>query len=361
MIVGLITSRDVLLHPSSIVRGFGIRRARKRSPMLRSGRRSFGGVAGVLFATLLGTAAPAMAVDPGFEVPPARVDCRYSAIPSTAEKPGSREGVLLPDGDVFRPLLADQREPRFYADYMRVDLEGSSDVLSEGHGEHFNAALVAFGGSFGIWGLRQPHGCDGLQVSLFGVVFSQFNLDTSSFDLINSDYLVGPQVTLRWGRWSGRVRFYHQSSHLGDEFLLNYGVEHGVQRQDLSFEIVDALLSVEDEWWRLYGGGGLVVLSGNDPDLKEEPGLVQWGLELRGPGWRLMNTQLRLVSGASFSSVQATDWEVNTSVNGGLEWAAPGGGNRARLLLAYNNGAVPFSQFFFMRSEIFGVQLQFEF
>jgi hypothetical protein len=157
------------------------------------------------------------------------------------------------------------------------------------------------------------------------------------------------------------VRFFHQSSHLGDEFLLNYGVEHGVQRQDLSFEIVDALVSVEDEWWRLFGGGGLVVLSGDDPDLKEEPGLVQWGLELRGPGWRLMNTQFRLVSGASFSSVQATDWEVNTSVNGGLEWAAPGGGHRARLLLAYNNGAVPFSQFFFMKSENFGVQLQFEF
>ena len=42
---------------------------------------------------------------------------------------------------------------------------------------------------------------------------------------------------------------------------------HGVQRQDLSFEIVDALVSLEDEWWRLYGGGGLVVLSGSAPDL----------------------------------------------------------------------------------------------
>jgi len=70
-------------------------------------------------------------------------------------------------------------------------------------------------------------------VSLFGAVFAQFNLDTPSFDLLNADYLVGPELTLRHGRWSGRVRFYHQSSHLGDEFLLNYGIAHGVQRQDL--------------------------------------------------------------------------------------------------------------------------------
>ncbi len=315
-------------------------------------------------------AAPALGAERAFEIAPEHLDCRHStAGPATQasaeDTPSPLESVLLPDNDLFRPLFADQREPRFYADYRRVYFRGGSNLLAEGQGSNINAALVAFGGAFGIWGLRQPSGCDGLQVSLFGAVFAQFNLDTPSFDLLNADYLVGPELTLRRGRWSGRLRLYHQSSHLGDEFLLNYGLQHGVQRQDLSFEIVDALVSVEDTWWRLYGGGGVVILSASAPDLTSTPAFVQWGLELRGPGWQpwawLKKTRLRPVFGANFSSVQATGWTVNTSLNGGLEWASPGGAHRVRLLLEYQRAAVLFSQFFFERTQNFGTQLQFEF
>jgi len=62
-------------------------------------------------------------------------------------------------------------------------------------------------------------------VSLFGAVFAQFNLDTPSFDLLTPIISSAGADSTR-GRWSGRVRFYHQSSHLGDEFLLNYGIAH---------------------------------------------------------------------------------------------------------------------------------------
>ena len=95
------------------------------------------------------------------------------------------------------------------------------------------------------------------------------------------------------------------------------------------------------------------------------PAFLQWGLELRGPAWQpwawLKKTRLRPVFGAYFASVQATGWTVNTSLNGGLEWASPGGAHRARLLLEYQRAGVPFSQFFFERTENFGAQLQFEF
>jgi hypothetical protein len=119
---------------------------------------------------------------------------------------------------------------------------------------------------------------------LFGVVFAQFNLDIHSFDLLNADYLLGPVVTYRRGPWSARLRFYHQSSHLGDKFLLNYGLAHGVDTQHPSFETVDLLVSLEDRWWRVYGGGGVVVLS-KEPDLSSTPAFVQYGFELRGPVW----------------------------------------------------------------------------
>ena len=91
-----------------------------------------------------------------------RVDCRYyradEANPATtAEDRGPLEGVLLPDNDVFRPILADQREARFYADYRRVHFRSSnSELLAEGKGPNINAGMVGLGGEFGVWGSDNP-------------------------------------------------------------------------------------------------------------------------------------------------------------------------------------------------------------
>jgi hypothetical protein len=318
-----------------------------------------------LTALLFVTAgARALAAERAFQSESEHLDCRYSTwSPETQQSGAETESVLLPDNDVFRPLLADQREPRFYADYRRIHFRGSSNLLAEGKGPSINGALVGFGGAFGIWGLREPRGgCDGLQVNAFGAVFAQFNLDTPSADLLNADYIVGPELTLRRGRWSLRLRFYHQSSHLGDEFLINYGLAHGVHRQDLSFEIIDAFVSAEDKWWRLYLGGGLVVISSREPDLLSTPGFAQWGLELRGSGWDwLEKTRVRPVFGANFMSMQADGWSVNVSLNGGLEWASPYAAHRVRLLLDFQRGSALFSQFFSEKTQYFGGQLQFEF
>jgi hypothetical protein len=301
------------------------------------------------------------------ESAPEHVDCRYyrasEATSATAtEPPGSMESVLLPATDVFRPILADQREPRFYADYRRVHFRfANSAFLAEGQGSTINAGMVAFGGEFGIWALRQQRGCDGFQASVFGVVFAQFNLDTPSADLLNADYLAGPMLTYRRGPWSARLRFYHQSSHLGDEFLLNYGIANGVQRANLSIEVVDLLVSLEDDWWRVFGGVGLIVLSDQGPDLTSTPVVLQYGFELRGPEWGLGNSSLRPVFGAALSQLQATDWSLNGSFEGGLEWSSPATAHRLRLLVVAQRGALPFSQFFSEKTQNVGFQFQAEF
>ncbi len=310
---------------------------------------------------------PARAAERTDQPAPQRLDCRYARVeeldPSlAAQPPEAWEGILLPDADVFRPILADQREPRFYADYRRVHFRFSNaDLLSEGNGQNISAAMVAFGGEFGIWGLRQRRGCDGLQVGLFGVVFSQFNLSATSFDLLNSDYLVGPMLTYRTGPWSARFRFYHQSSHLGDEFLLNYGIANNVKRQNLSVEVLDLLVSFEDSWWRVFAGGGGILISDQGSDLKSTPGFVLWGGELRGPAWGLRNSSLRPVFGASLSQLQATGWSLSGSFEGGLEWASPNAAHRIRGLIVAQRGALPFSQFFSEKTDQVGFQLQFEF
>ncbi len=87
-------------------------------------------------------------------------------------------------------------------------------------------------------------------------MFALFNLDAPSSDLINADYWIGLPISYRKGPWSYVLRFYHQSSHLGDEFILG---NPGVDRVNLSYEDMELLVSYEWERWRLYGGGGYLL------------------------------------------------------------------------------------------------------
>jgi len=88
--------------------------------------------------------------------------------------------------------------------------------------------------------------------------------------------------------------------------LVALGLAHGVEAQHPSFEILDLLVSFEDRWWRVYGGGGVAVFS-KQPDVSSTPLFLQYGFELRGPEWiRLRNSSLRPVFGADFSDLQVT-------------------------------------------------------
>ncbi|MCH6583770.1 MAG: DUF1207 domain-containing protein [Proteobacteria bacterium] len=53
--------------------------------------------------------------------------------------------------------------------------------------------------------------------------------------------------SFRRGPFSLRARFFHQSSHLGDELLLG---PNPPQRINLSFEAIDMLVAFEWKGWR---------------------------------------------------------------------------------------------------------------
>ena len=90
-------------------------------------------------------------------------------------------------------------------------------------------------------------------------VFSDFNLDASSSDLVNTDFIVSAYSSMRAGQFSAFGRLYHQSSHLGDEFLLRK-INTKFERVNLSYEGVDLKLSYELPYGvRVYGGGGGLI------------------------------------------------------------------------------------------------------
>jgi hypothetical protein len=248
------------------------------------------------------------------------------------------EGKVFPVGDLFRPLLADPKQPQFFVSTNHFE---SSDV-------EYTVASVGFGETFGMYRFFGSREGDGLQFSVEGAIFAQFNLDTSSYDLINADYTIGIPVTYRHGDNSLRFRIYHQSSHLGDEFLQSINPP---ERVNLSYEAIELILSREWHGWRVYGGGEYLIHKEPD-DLK--PMSAHWGIEYRGSKLLLWNG--RPVAGVDMKSFEEHNWNIDTSVKAGLEFGQPNPGQRRlRVMAEWYKGYDPRGQFYSNKVEYYGL------
>ncbi len=236
----------------------------------------------------------------------------------------------LPAGHLFAPLVADPKQPHFFATWLWVTSPiVSGQVASVGLGED----IVVIRGSQRRW-----------EVSVAAGVFSQFNMGTSSNDLINTDFVIGFPFTYRDGPSSARARIYHQSSHLGDEFILN----QNPTRVNLSFEAAEVLLARDFGSFRAYVGGEYIFR--HEPaDLK--PGLLHAGLEYRQPQALARVGGLgdgRLIAALDIKSTEERSWRAGWSGRVGIEFRpVPATGERnVSVQLQGYNGPAPYGQFY---------------
>jgi hypothetical protein len=257
--------------------------------------------------------------------------------------------VPIPRGTLFCPLLADPKEARSFASYQRgTQAPFDTDIGAVGIGDQFGIAR---------WG--GPTAGEGVQLAVVGAVFAQFDLATASYDLINADYLIGLAATARRAGFTTRLRLYHQSSHLGDEFLLRPATD----RENLSFEAVHLLLSQEMGALRVYLGGETLLRREPD-DLART--VAQAGLELRQPGRPLRVGTLgsaRLVAGVDLKATEEQDWSPATSVRAGIDVGrarpADGPSRRWQVLGEFYDGPTPYGQFFRDAIRYWGVGMHF--
>src|SRR5258706_3438509 len=266
------------------------------------------------------------------------------------QPPAGRRPIRFPQGDLFTPPLADQKQPRFHITWQRWHTDAGA----------FHIASVGFGENFGIVRWPRGHEGDGWQLGMSGAVFAIFNLETSSVDLLNADYYVGFPLSYRSGRWSARLRPFHQSSHLGDEFLLQTGDTQPVPlvtRINLSYEAVEFLTSYERDGGRIYFGGTHLVTI--DPSGFGRNRL-QTGLEYHGNplGWRTA----RLLPAPDLQAWSETGWDRDWSLKTGLMLRSPYGDARSvEFLLEYYDGHAPHGQFFPVKVEYAGLGVAYAF
>jgi hypothetical protein len=271
--------------------------------------------------------------------------CEYAV----GDQPAPARHIPFPDGDLFRPLLADPKEPRTTLDYRvarPIDAESSSAEAAS------RVASLSVGGVLGIWA-HKVSACHGVQVSLVGGVFSQFNMDSSSRDLINSDFVIGTQLAMRTSRISGRVRLFHQSSHLGEDFIHQ---NPPIEDANFGFVAIDGMASFEGARWRAYGGGGYIQFMNKTGS----SALAHAGAEFRAR--RLIHDLFRPVAGVDVTSLQSRSWGLTTAASGGLEWTSPAATRRMRGVIVFTDGYSPYGQASVERnSRTLGLQFQIEF
>ena len=243
--------------------------------------------------------------------------------------------VPLPRGDVFCSLIADPKATRSFASYQK----GNKDDLAS------DIAAVGIADQFPFFRAAADRNGNGIQFGVSGAIFAQFDLGAPSYDLLNADYTIGLPLTFRAGPFSGRARVYHQSSHLGDEFVLR---PNAPPRENLSFESAEVLLSLD--LWALRVYGGAEDFFHRDP-VQLADRLAHGGVELR-PRASVNFGSLavgRLVAAGDVKVVNDSTTRTGVSVRAGFEFGRPRDDDipsrRWSLLAEYYEGPSPYGQF----------------
>jgi hypothetical protein len=241
----------------------------------------------------------------------------------------------FPRGDVFCSLIADPKSDGSFSSYV-VGTQSSSFGT--------DLASVGIGDRFGIFRWNGPSLGEGVELGVSGNIYAQFDLNTESYDLINADYLLSLPLTVRRGPVSARLRVYHQSSHLGDEFVLR----SNIHRENFAFESFETLVSLDLGPLRTYGGGE--VLFDRRPDDIVSP-VAHGGVEFRQANGIPLGstTRLALVSAADLNTSDELDWKPAWSVRAGFEVRRVAGAEhrtrRFSLLAEFYDGPSPYGQF----------------
>lgn len=251
--------------------------------------------------------------------------------------------VFIDTARVFESPIADPRWPRlssFYNYYTDDEFLGHMGTVGLGE----SVALyrdVTDGGN--LW-----------EVGLQGVVYGVYDVGSGN-DLYNTDWLFGAYYAYRRGDLSILVRTYHDSGHLGDEFVIN---NPEIERENFVLDGGQILLSQDvSPSVRLYGGPAWYWSTSQHV---HDSLLFQWGVELEAPH-TIWNGTTRPVGGIDVQHWEGRDFRPDLSVRGGLRFEQPHRvGRNVSILGEFYNGRQRNGQFLDDNVQYFGIGLQFQ-
>lgn len=211
----------------------------------------------------------------------------------------------LPEGVLYRAYFASNRESRLAIHFVHED-KLSKDYWDPTLGGRF--PVIRYGNFSRLY----P---EGLQFDLEAAVIGRLTLDRIR-DLYSSDYRFGAPLTFRKGPMEYKLGYYHISSHMGDEQVVNVYKETGqVYRINYSRDcLMFGIAWRPDANWRFYWGG--------DYAFRIDGGARPWQLEMGAEYSPILLPGFR---GSPFAAVhlkwnEETDWDTYTAFEFGWQW-----------------------------------------
>lgn len=248
------------------------------------------------------------------------------AVPLLAQ----RTAEWLPPSHLFAPILLDPLEAQ----------SGGSLVKRWEEGREVKGLFAPFAIGFRKPLVRWTRDEDRASELAFDVgAFTQFEMFTDDRGnyrrfMYNADYKVSLSYAIQRGRGAWRFRFYHLSSHLGDDYIIRQRIASAYPDAN-NYEQFDVLYATQRRGWRHYGGGGLVISAA----AKRKRPYFQAGTLFRTGG-----EMVRFLAGADLRLLAQTDYTLNVKAGIGLEVGKVENRPLAFLLEGYT-GKLPYSTY----------------
>lgn len=257
---------------------------------------------------------------------------------------------LMPNNLIYTSYLAGPKEPRF-ATVWYDDTKPSIVNPAEENGWLWDSTL---GGRVSIlrYGSDPVLHPQGFEVQLEGAAFVRLDPEDDR-DLRSADYRFGIPVVYGVGRWQTKLAYYHNSAHLGDEFMIRYpwypriNYVRDVIVWGNSYYLYD--------WLRLYGEVGYSFFNSGG----SEPWEFQYGTEL-------IQARPTGIHGAPFLAIngmsrQELDWGGNVCVQAGWAWRGRRSEKLFRIGFEYLYGSDPQYEFVFVNQNRAGIGMWYDY
>jgi hypothetical protein len=245
-------------------------------------------------------------------------------------------------GELYAPQLADPREIQLAITYYRLHGHDASDI--------------ALGHSWGMarWGAQ---GDWRFQWDVEAMAMSRFNLAGSVNEFQTVDFYGNLPLEIRRGDASARFMLFHQSSHLGDDYIRRTGItgfRYSIEglKGALSYDLFAKAL-------RLYVDGIYLMHSVPAP----ERGSAGVGAELQSPAFAHLSKDLPLSAYLAWDvqSRAHVRWNLDSSTQVGLRLRFREETRSMRLFWAYFDGHSPYGEFYTAREHYSELGLAFDF
>lgn len=291
---------------------------------------------------------------------------------SAVRAQGSADVVrrVLPPVRFFPSLLVDPLEPRLGVGLLKTNLfvsapEGKERprgfVMPDPKDSRFDVnAVTSIGGTLPFWLVRQWSPTEGILFGATAGVIGRFRIEYPTREDVGQDWFVGMPIEYARGRWQGRFRIMHRSSHIGDELVETTGVT----RVESGGEFADAMAAYKlGRETRVYAGAAWIFRSYTQdlPALialgRMDRALIQLGAETGWYPW--LGGHGGIFAGIDWRTAERTGWDNSLATAAGVNIRK---GTRAgRLVARYVTGVSLLDQFFLTRENYWSLELITEF